>query len=473
MHIIWFVAILLALPSLALSQPRSGQTWQPATILSDSINVNCDELLLPNILGRLLNDATPTTTCGEMCQSLRSPHPIHIELQPQTGTSDNLTSITGCAIDTVKVQLSIADSGDSITIVDTPGSIELPGNQSITIDETIEIVTLISKDGVWILDGGFGSGGGGSGGGIIPDGGKIDMRTELVLNTPTEGFFPPGGNSCIGIGAIGFGQFCANFATKTFWMGTGTTSEEWGTGTSGGGGGGGHCNGATLDGFANRCEFKDTDGDGCAIWVDTEGPHFECFTDLGGANTPVLPAELKTFNISPGKWFADGTHFVHQTNAVINTETVRDALITADHDSATIKTYIGMPDRWDGVTLRVYAFVHTKETTPAGDIQINWAGYCVENDGINGAGGYPASGTDGVMLIDLDGKVTHDKIIAGTAGNVPFNNNCTSGNKKGLWLRGVVNAGGTTADDSGTNPILSDQIFLDFQVEYGLKSYTD
>jgi hypothetical protein len=238
-----FIAAILVLflfTPHAFSQPHSQQPWYSATISSDTLAVTCHKLWVPPDEGRLLSDPTPTTTCGEMCQALSSSHPKKYELQPQTGTSDNLSTITGCTIDGAKIQLSIADSGDSITIQDSV-SIALPGNQPIIIDETIEIVTLQLKNGVWVLDSGSG-GSGGSGTVIVPDGGRISFKEGFVQSSPTEGFFPPTANSCAG--AIGVNQFCAELSSKTFRMGNGSVSEVWG---GGGSGGASACAGATLD----------------------------------------------------------------------------------------------------------------------------------------------------------------------------------------------------------------------------------
>jgi hypothetical protein len=242
------------------------------------------------------------------------------------------------------------------------------------------------------------------------------------------------------------------------------------------GGSGGAINKQTafrdLDGFGNALPLTDSNNDGFVIHTDSDGPVMSCIIGYGTTNTPCTPREIKTFNIPPGKWFVDGTYFVHQTNATINANGVRDALLTGDSDSGIMRTFMGIPDRWDGVKMKIYSFVHTKEGTPNGDIQIDWTGYCVEDNGANGGASWPSATGNGVMTIDLDGKATHDLIITGTVGNIPLSG-CTSANKKGLWLRGVVNSTGTTADDSGVNPALADQIFIDFQVEYGLKANTD
>src|SRR5688500_3056201 len=145
--IIIVVAILLSMLSqITYAQtPLSHQNWQNATVASDAISVSCSSLLLPFELGRLLIESTPTVSRGEMDSSLRSSHPIKISLQPESGTSDTISSITGCTTNGARIQLSTVDVGDTITIAHTPGAIEFFGGGNVTLSSPLQILTLQRK----------------------------------------------------------------------------------------------------------------------------------------------------------------------------------------------------------------------------------------------------------------------------------------------------------------------------------------
>lgn len=154
--------MLFFLPSLARSQPTSGQEWEFATISGDAITIACMPLNLPDELGRYLIDDNPTSVCGEFCQTLRSPHEAKVSLEPQTGTADTLSSIAGCTEDGAKVILAPQDVGDSITVqhseVPTANQIYNPAGESYTMVGPYQSVFLVRRNSVWILLGGTGSG---------------------------------------------------------------------------------------------------------------------------------------------------------------------------------------------------------------------------------------------------------------------------------------------------------------------------
>src|SRR5688572_2647195 len=157
--IIIIVAILLSLlPRLTDAQLISHQNWQNATVASDAIAVSCASLLLPAELGRLLIESTPTVSRGEMDSSLRAGHPIKVSLQPQSGTSDSISSITGCTTNGSRIQLATVDTGDTITVMHTPGAIEFAGGGNVVLDSPLKILTLQRKSGIWVADGGLGGG---------------------------------------------------------------------------------------------------------------------------------------------------------------------------------------------------------------------------------------------------------------------------------------------------------------------------
>lgn len=94
-----------------------------------------------------------------MDQALRSAHAIKVALQPESGTSDQITNITGCTTNGARIQLSTVDTGDSITIVHTPGVIEFFGEGDMVLSSPLQILTLQRKGGIWVVDGGLGGGG--------------------------------------------------------------------------------------------------------------------------------------------------------------------------------------------------------------------------------------------------------------------------------------------------------------------------
>lgn len=386
--------VLLLFPSFVWSQPISNQSWQTATISSGAITIDCADLLLPFELGRLLSEPNPTTERGEMDESLRSSHATKVKLQPETGTSDTLTTISGCTQDGAMVMLGTADVGDSVTVAHTDASIELVDDEDIVLGDPTKIITLIRKDSVWVSVGGGGSGG-------------------------------------------GFGKTVSG-----------------------------------LDGESNAFIFKDSNNDGFKVYCDTSGCVFECVLDIGGTETACTPSEIKTATITPSIFSPDESLCEHVTSVTLNVQKIPVAITCDDDDAAEFEAVIAMPDRWDGSTLVVYSFLHTAETTPAGDIFLDWGGYCVENGSLSGHNNFPTETTDGEMLIDLDAHTQHDVIITPTTGNIPLDN-CGGTGKKVLHLRAQVDATLTTADDSGTNPALDDQYFIQFQIEYGLSAYTD
>lgn len=197
--IIIVVAILLSLlPRITHAQLISHQNWQSATVASDAIAVSCASLLLPFELGRLLTESTPTVSRGEMDSALRAAHPIKVSLQPESGTSDNISSITGCTTNGARIQLATVDTGDTITVVHTPGAIEFAGGANVVLDSPLKILTLQRKSGIWVADGGLGGGSSGGGGILLQE-------------------------ECSTAGAIG--QICVDTDTGHVYRGTGTGTQ--------------------------------------------------------------------------------------------------------------------------------------------------------------------------------------------------------------------------------------------------------
>lgn len=478
-HISYLLAVLclFIVVNAAYAQPKSAQAWQTGNISSDSVAITCSTLYLPSELGRLLIESNPTTVDGELAHALRSSHAVKVQLQPQTGTADTLSSISGCTVDGTPLILSTADTGDVITIPHTPGQIEFPDGVGITIDTPLRIYIFYRKGGKWVMASGSGGSGGGGGNITILDGQKIDM-SAVVLNSATEGFFPPRGNSCAQ--SIGLGQVCLDIDDAIWYVGTGTSIVAVGGPGAGGSGTTAHTAFQlnkvvdSLDGVASAAVFKSTGNAAIRIYGDAQGGVVDCITSYGTTNTACIPREIKTISLGAGAFSPDATLCKYNFNDVINTLIVPVTIECADNDGSTIYINIAMPDRWDGVALKVWSFLHTKETDPNGDIHTDWTGYCVESHGANGAASWAAETANGAMDIDLDAAtiVTHDEVITGTVGNVPLSG-CTGAGKKSLWLRMQIDAAGTTADDAGAGTALIDQLFTKFVIEYGLKAFTD
>lgn len=224
--IIIIVAILLSLlPRLTNAQLISHQNWQNATVASDAIAVSCASLLLPFELGRLLIESTPTVSRGEMDTSLRAGHPIKISLQPQSGTSDSISSITGCTTNGSRIQLATVDTGDTITVVHTPGAIEFAGGANVILDSPLKILTLQRKAGIWVADGGLGASSSGNvlenlttsctvgEVGISSGAGQVDCGPSLVELS-----------ECSSV--IGIGRICVDLEDGHVYRGNGTAAHR-------------------------------------------------------------------------------------------------------------------------------------------------------------------------------------------------------------------------------------------------------
>lgn len=157
------IFFVLLLPHFAFSQLISHQNWSaPATIVNGVVTVACADLRLPFETQDYLSEASPFLVRGDMDFSLRSPHPVKLKLVPETGTTDNLTTISGCTVNGARVQLTPSVVGTTINVVHTPGSIELPDGVTVILNSPLKILTLQRKDSLWVVDSGAGASGGGS-----------------------------------------------------------------------------------------------------------------------------------------------------------------------------------------------------------------------------------------------------------------------------------------------------------------------
>ena len=475
---IYLFIILVLISSSVHAQLKQQQTWQAGTVSGDSLSIQCSNFLLPSTKGALLSEPSPITTDGEMAHSLRSAHPVKITLQPESGTSDTLATIIDCSIDGVRVQIRMADESDSVTVTHGTGAnnISTPDGTNLVMSGTKRIYTFHRAGGLWIYESSSGGGGGSTGGNvIIADGQKLEFTG--TINSQTEGWFPPCQASCAQ--ATGNKQFCIDCDDYVAYVGDGFQIHPLL-----GSGGSGATDADTAvdlnrvidnrDGVNNALVIKDSGNAATRIYSDALGPVIDGVTGYGTTNTPAIPREIKTISLGAGAFSPDATLCKYNFNDVINTLIVPVTIECADDNNSTIYLNIAMPDRWDGVNLKVWSFLHTKETDPAGDIHTDWTGYCVESHGANGAASWAAEVANGAMDIDLDAAtiVTHDEVITGTVGNVPLSG-CTGAGKKSLWLRMQIDAAGTTADDAGAGTALVDQLFTKFVIEYGLKAFTD
>lgn len=362
MRLYIYAILLLFVTSTSWSQSISHQNWQNQTIASDAITVECAPLLLPFELGRLIVENNPTTERGEMDKSLRSPHATKVSLQPETGSSDQITSITGCTTNGARVQLATVDTGDSITVVHTPGVIEFAGGGNVLLDSPLKILTLQRKAGIWVSDGGVG-GGGSSGGaaedlttacatgrGIVSDGAgnmncgggifaQSDCSTVITLGQicidTDDGYIWAGDGAVaqranpIRVAAdcspyANIGDLCIDSDDGTLWAG-----NEEGIYNVGAGGGGGSGSldqafdlGKIIDGANSEANAVviGNGTDGFKIFVGTNGPTLKCFQ---GANTCDITLDIPTGNSYRLKYAGTEGIVINSSGAV----TLNNALI--------------------------------------------------------------------------------------------------------------------------------------------------
>lgn len=155
-------ACLLLILFLAIvdSQPKSDQDWNLSVVLSsDILTVDCAQFVLPIDVGRILSEPDPANTEGEFSESLRAGFANKITIQPESGTSDTLSQISGCTHDGAEFFLSTQDVGDTINITDT-GNIDPPGT-IVTLDDPEDVVHIVLRGTTFKVVGSVGAGGGG------------------------------------------------------------------------------------------------------------------------------------------------------------------------------------------------------------------------------------------------------------------------------------------------------------------------
>lgn len=470
------VVLLLLLPTFASSQPISNQPWQTGTLSSDTLTINCADLILPFEKGSLLSEPSPTTQRGEMDESLRSAHGVKINLQPQTGTTDDLSTISGCTEDGSILYLSTADAGDAVTVKHNVGNIQFVSGADYVLDDTAEAIIMGLKSGVWIAIGGVGSGGltsfmGDIGPAVtnvtVPDGTKIDFDS-CTPDSADECLIVPVEVSCSS--AIDNGQVCFDGSQICIGNGTSPVCFELSNQTlqsvvNNGAGV------TTANSEANSVSLGDTT-DGMKHFVSAQGPTIKCFEssntcdlvfsvasgnniifDLAGTTGLTIPStggatlgtsmkEKVTASVPAGMMDPDGTNCTKNTDVTINSEVYAQTVTCTDNDASTIKFNMPMPNRWDEMNLTLTAYMATVDATPDGNINIDWTSYCAGHNDLFGTGGFATETAPGAMDFAHSAVVQYDLIKASTSGSIPLAT-CTEGDI--ISIRGQVDATGTTA----------------------------
>lgn len=166
------LTLCVALPSLVYAEATNLKHWNISIpISSDILTLDCAALLRPVELGRLLSEPDPINVPAEFDEALRSAHEIKVKLTPQTGTTDNLSTINGCLQDGEELLLTIQVPGHSITLIHS-NQLELPNNTNFVLNDVDKFIALRRINSKWVtayVSGASGSGGGGGGGGDITD----------------------------------------------------------------------------------------------------------------------------------------------------------------------------------------------------------------------------------------------------------------------------------------------------------------
>lgn len=395
MRLLYVIILLIASLQLAYGQPISHQNWQPATVVGDAINVNCAALKLPFELGRLLIEDQPTVTRGEMDQSLRSSHPIKLLLQPESGTTDTISSITGCTTDGARIQLSTTDTGDSITVAHTPGAIEFADGLDVVLDNRLEILTLQRKSGIWVVDSGFGTGGGGGSGDLT--------------------------NACSLGEAVTIGCTSADVGYRFYNDGSGMVQECFaGTGT---------CN----------YDIAISSGDNFTLTLD--GTPQLTISSAGVVTLGAALEERKVMSFPAGMLVVDGTQCTKATGVTLNAEVFSAVITCADNNASSIYFEFPAPEAWDEAELSLTGIFFQEDSSPDGTYEIDWTAYCAGHSDPFGHGTFTTETSNGTMSLTASGLALNDIGYASTTGNIPIGS-CAEGDM--VRIRGQVDATATT-----------------------------
>ncbi len=395
LFIITILLILISYP--AYSQPISKQNWQTATVINDTITVNCAELKLPFDLGRLLVEDQPTVSRGEMDQSLRSSHPVKVLLQPESGTSDSITTIADCTTDGARIQLATTDVGDTITVVHTPGSIEFPDGQNIVLDNRLKILTLQRKAGIWVADSGIGGGGGG--------GGSSDLTNACSLGE-----------------AVTIGCASADVGYRFYNDGTGMVQECFAG--------------------AGACNYDVSIASGNDFTLTLDGTPQLTISSAGAVTLGAALEERKVMAFPAGMLVVDGTQCTKSTGITLNSEVFSASISCTDNNAASIYFEFPAPEAWDEAELSLTGIFFQEDSSPDGILEFDWTAYCAGHSDPFGHNTFTSEVANGTMSLTASGLALNDLGYASTTGNIPIGS-CSEGDM--VRVRGQVDATATTA----------------------------
>ena len=470
-NIILSLFIILILPIASYSQtPISDQGWQTVTISGDTITVDCADFVVPYTKGDLLDEPNPVTVRGEFDETLRSPFPVKIAISPESGTADNISTISGCTINGARIEMRSATVGNTITVLDSAaglsGSQQFPGDVNIVLSDpaSIRVIEYVGTANAWMIYGGGGSSL--EGNLVLTDGQLIDANSGMTFDSANEGV------------AIGGSTSCSFAATRDGLLCRDTDDVElcWGTGSGIQCISGGQCSDSQAC-FGNIITGIDTspfimyadNDDGFVARKTGSGLEFGCFEDISGAMTPCKPPEIVSMAFS--RCTADESQAFRAFDVSLSNGEVAEVGYTISDDDTgaggVIRCHFPINERFDGTNLQIGAFVDSQETTPAGDINLDWVGYCTSYDSTINTTNYPSADSNSEMVIDLDALSGTNRMATGeTVGNIPLSG-CTTAGPKILWLEATVDETSTTADN------LTQQIIFDFIARYGISANTD
>jgi hypothetical protein len=412
MYLFIIASLLILIGNPAYSQTISHQNWQTQTIVNDTVTVDCAQLKLPFELGRLLVEDRPTVSRGEMDQSLRSSHPMKIMLQPESGSADDLTTISGCTIDGARIQLATADVSDTITVKHTPGFIEFADALDVVLDNRLKILTLQRKAGIWVADGGLGAGGGGT--------------TNLA-------------NACSLGEAVTIGCTSADVGYRFYNDGGGMVQECF-AGSS-------------------TCNYDISIASGNNFLLTLNGTPQLTISSAGAVTLGAAMEERKVMSFPAGMLVVDNAQCIKATGVTLNAEVFSASITCTDNNAASIYFEFPAPEAWDEAELSLTGVFFQEDSSPDGVLEIDWTAYCAGHSDPFGHNTFTAETSNGTMSLTASGLALNDLGYAATTGNIPIGS-CTEGDM--VRVRGQVDATATTAATPADIHLLYVKAYLKF-----------
>jgi len=326
--------------SMAAAQPPlTDQEWHHNVALSsDTLTIACAPFVLPVDTGTVISDADPFVTKGVASLTLSSSHLNKIALQPESGASDTLSTISGCTTEGAMIMLTTEDVGDSIQITDA-GNINTPG-ADVVIDNPEKVRILVLIDSEWRFAAGTGSGAGV----------EVDTLASVFLRGNTASPAP-----------------CATRPLTVDNAGDDSIDI---------------CISATEQpSFLTRC-----DGGPCSYFFDILSGEIMQFS-YGGVVGMTIDSNFNTTLannakrkrapwIGAGAWSSDGTQCLEWDDTSFNGAPGRPAIACADNDASTISASAVLESNWDVGPFEVRAWVIATAAAPAGIYHLDWAIQC-------------------------------------------------------------------------------------------------